>query len=88
MSTRRWFRARTPEALGTALRRAREVSGLSQEMLAQQAETSRPTVSRAERGSSIASGTVIDLATACGYEIVLVPRGARVTVASTDGAPA
>ncbi|MGF0116041.1 helix-turn-helix transcriptional regulator [Promicromonospora sp. Marseille-Q5078] len=84
MSALPWFRARTGPALGTAIKRARERALLSQDELAEAAGTSRPTVSRLERGASVASGTVIELASACGYEIVLVPRGARITVEPRD----
>ncbi|MEV8027475.1 helix-turn-helix domain-containing protein [Cellulosimicrobium funkei] len=75
-----WFRARTPSALGAAIRRLREVASLSQDDLALRASTSRPTVSRLERGSAVSSSTLLDVATACGYEIVVVPRGARIVV--------
>lgn len=84
-----WFRARTTAALGSAVRRARQVAVLSQDELARRASTSRPTVSRLERGKAVASSTLLDVATACGYELVLVPRGARITVEerSGDGEP-
>ncbi len=90
MSPRRpWFRARTQAGLGRAIRRARQTAGFSQDELAAEATTSRPTLSRLERGASVASKTVLAAAAACGYEIVLVPRGARVTVGPPDaeGAP-
>lgn len=78
-----WFRARTADALGSAVRRARQVAVLSQDELARRASTSRPTVSRLERGSAVATSTLLDVAAACGYELILVPRGARLTV-TTD----
>lgn len=82
-----WFRARTAEALGSAVRRARQVAVLSQDELARRASTSRPTVSRLERGSAVATSTLLDVAATCGYELVLVPRGARLTVTTnaSDG---
>lgn len=75
-----WFRARTADALGSAVRRVRQVAVLSQDDLARRASTSRPTVSRLERGSAVATSTLLDVAAACGYELVLVPRGARLTI--------
>ncbi|MCR1981520.1 helix-turn-helix domain-containing protein [Cellulosimicrobium cellulans] len=82
----RWFRARTTTALGEAVRRARETTGLTQGELAERASSSRPTVSRLERGAPVASSTLLDVAAACGYELVLVPRGARLVVERTrDG---
>ncbi|WP_081599731.1 helix-turn-helix domain-containing protein [Cellulosimicrobium cellulans] len=86
---RPWLRARTPEALGSAVRRLREVAALSQDELALRASTSRPTVSRLERGSAVGSSTLLDIAAACGYEVVVVPRGARITVEASpnDGEP-
>jgi HTH-type transcriptional regulator/antitoxin HipB len=83
-SPRPWFRARSAGALGTAIQRARQTAALSQDELADRAGTSRPTLSRLERGASVASSTVLDAAAACGYEFVLVPRGARVTVETAD----
>jgi len=85
----RWFRARTPGALGDALRRARETTGLTQSELAGRASSSRPTLSRLERGAPVASSTLLDVAAACGYELVLVPRGARLVVEAPtpDGEP-
>lgn len=79
-SPRPWFRARSAPSLGSAVRRARQVAALSQDELARKASTSRPTISRLERGSPVASSTLLDIAAASGYELVLVPRGARITI--------
>ncbi|NDO89562.1 helix-turn-helix transcriptional regulator [Cellulosimicrobium cellulans] len=66
--------------MGEAVRRARETRGLTQSDLAERASSSRPTMSRLERGAPVASTTLLDVAAACGYELVLVPRGARLVV--------
>lgn len=75
-----WFRARSPLSLGTALSEIRKQSGLSQSDAAQVTRTSRPTISRMERGLPVSSATMLDLLEHSRYEIVLVPRGYRVTV--------
>ena len=76
----RWFRARTLGALGTAMSEVRRDSGFTQEQAGSLTGTSRPTISRMERGRPGPSSAVVDLLTACGYELVVVPRGARVIV--------
>ena len=75
-----WYRARSLASLGTALAAARKSAGLDQQAMAEAIGSSRPTVSRMERGEAVSSATVWDAATKAGYEIVLVPRGARVQV--------
>lgn len=77
---RRFYRARSLAALATALRGARGDRGLTQDGLARAIGSSRPTVSRAERGNPVATDTLIDALAACGYEIVVVPRGSHVAV--------
>jgi len=75
-----WFRARTSRSLGDALAEIRKQAGLSQSAAAELTRTSRPTVSRMERGLPVSSATMLDLIEHACYEIVLVPRGARVIV--------
>lgn len=77
---RRYYRARTTRALADAVRAVRTASGKSQTDLAEVIGSSRPTISRMERGQPIATDTVIDALTACGYELVVVPRGSLVIV--------
>ncbi|GEA86884.1 helix-turn-helix domain-containing protein [Cellulomonas cellasea] len=77
---RRYYRARTTRALADAVQAVRAASGKSQTDLAELIGSSRPTISRMERGQPIATDTVIDALTACGYELVVVPRGSLVTV--------
>jgi transcriptional regulator with XRE-family HTH domain len=75
-----WFRARSARSLGDALAEIRKQAGLSQSAAAELTDTSRPTISRLERGLPASSATVLDLLEHAGYEIVLVPRGARLVV--------
>lgn len=77
---RSWFRARSATALGTAVQGARQDAGYNQSELAEHAGTSRPTVSRLERGQVVTTTTLLATLAACGYELVVVPRGARVHV--------
>jgi len=78
--TQPWFRVRSLQALGSALSEIRQAAGLSQSDAAEGAHTSRPTVSRMERGQQVSTATVIDMVAVTGYDIVLVPRGARLKV--------
>ncbi|NCT91964.1 helix-turn-helix transcriptional regulator [Cellulomonas sp. APG4] len=80
-STPRWFRARTPAALGAALRHVRRSRGLTQTELGDRIGASRPTVSRMDRGSETVSlGTVLDVVAECGFELIVVPRGSMLKV--------
>lgn len=76
----RWYRARSLRALGQAVRGARETRGLTQDELADLIASSRPTLSRLERGHAVSAETVLDALARCGYEVVVVPRGAQVSV--------
>lgn len=78
--SRRHYRARTLGALGSALQGTRAARGYTQDDLARVIGSSRPTISRMERGHAATTDTVLDALAACGYEIVVVPRGATVTV--------
>lgn len=80
--SRRHYRARTLSALGSALQGTRIARGYTQDDLARVIGSSRPTISRMERGNPATTDTVLDALAACGYELVVVPRGATVTVAS------
>jgi HTH-type transcriptional regulator / antitoxin HipB len=78
--SRRFYRARTADALGAALQGARRAQGLTQDDLAAVIGSSRPTLSRLERGGPVATDTLVEALAACGYELVVVPRGTSVTV--------
>lgn len=76
----RWYRARTKRALGAALQSIRQRGGHTQDELAAQVSSSRPHLSRLERGTSPQVDTLMRLLDVQGYELVLVPRGSTVTV--------
>lgn len=76
----KWYRTRSMQALGVAVRGARETRGLTQDELADLISSSRPTLSRLERGASISTETVLEALARCGDEMVVVPRGSQVTV--------
>ena len=75
-----WYRVRTLASLGTAMAEIRRNAGLNQDDAAALAHASRPTMSRLERGAPSSTAVIIDLLASTGYEVLLVPRGSRVTV--------
>ncbi len=75
-----WYRVRTLASLGTAMAEIRKNAGLNQDDAAALAHASRPTMSRLERGAPSSTAVIIDLLASTGYEVLLVPRGSRVTV--------
>lgn len=77
----RFYRARSLDGLAGAVVGARNSRGLTQEDLGRAIGSSRPTISRLERGIPTGVDIVLDALAACGYELVAVPRGAKVTVA-------
>lgn len=78
--THDWYRARSQESLGHALAEIRKSAKVSQSEAAELTQSSRATISRMERGLPASSQTVMDLLEHAGYEVLLVPRGARVQV--------
>ena len=76
----RFYRARSTPALADAVQAIRTASGRTQSDLAHAIHSSRPTISRLERGLPTATDTLVDALTECGYEIVIVPRGSLVTI--------
>lgn len=81
---RRWFRARGLTALGAAARGARESAGLSQSELAQLVDSSRPTLSRLERGIPVTTDMLAKALAQADYEIYVIPRTAHVRVEFPD----
>lgn len=79
-TARPWYRARTLRALGAAVQGGRKATGRSQEEFAIAISSSRPTVSRLERGVPVSTEVLLDALTAAGYEILVVPRGSDVRV--------
>ena len=82
--TQRWFRARSTAAVGAAIQSMRVSNDMSQDELADQTHSSRATISRLERGHDVALSQMIAATAALKYELILVPRGARVTVDADD----
>lgn len=80
----RWFRARSLAALGAAAKGARESAGLSQSELAELISSSRPTLSRLERGVPVTTDVLTKTLARAGYEIYVVPRTAHVRVEFPD----
>lgn len=81
--TQRFYRARDTAGLGRAVQGVRTARRYTQDELAHMIDSSRPTISRLERGAAATStDTLLDALAACGYELVVVPRGARITVTS------
>jgi DNA-binding XRE family transcriptional regulator len=78
--TQRFYRARSTEALGHALQAVRVTAGHTQTDLARTIGSSRPTISRMENGNPTTTDTVLDALTACGYELVVLPRGSHIRV--------
>lgn len=75
-----FYRTRSVESLGRAVATLRANHGMTQEALGDVIDPSRPTISRLENGADVAVSAVVESLTALGYEIVLVPRGAEITV--------
>ena len=80
MTRRRFYRARSADALAAAVQAVRAETGTTQSEVAAAIGSSRPTISRMERGLPTATDTLVDALTACGYELVVVPRGSLITV--------
>ncbi|MFD6446776.1 helix-turn-helix domain-containing protein [Promicromonospora sp. NPDC060204] len=80
----RWFRVRGLTALGAAVKGARESVGLSQSELAEHIGSSRPTLSRLERGVPVTTEVLTKTLARAGYEIYVVPRSAHVRVEFDD----
>jgi len=75
-----WYRARTLNILGEAIADGRAQAGLNQNELAALIGSSRPTLSRMESGQNSSTATVLDALQACGYELIVVPRGSKIAV--------
>jgi len=75
-----WYRARTKTALGSALKSIRRRRSDTQNDAAAKAGSSRPHLSRIERGVSPQLDTLMFYLDEYGYEMVLVPRGSHITV--------
>ena len=76
----RWYRARTKPRWAPPSSPSDSEPGTSQSELAARVGSSRPHLSRLERGTSPQVDTLMQLLDVQGYELVVVPRGSTVTV--------
>ena len=77
-----WFRARSRQDIGAAVREARKLDGANQIEFADRAGISRSTVQRLERGDDVSVAALMLALAELGLEAVIVPRGAQLTVSS------
>lgn len=75
-----WFRARTSVDLGSALAESRSARAMTQSELAVQLGVNRGTLITIEAGRNRAINRLVEAFAIFGYDIVLVPRSATVTV--------
>ena len=76
-----WIRVKGSSNLGLALEQARRETGLTQAELAERLDVTRSTVIDMEKGRPAALRRLVDGFSILGYDIVVVPRGARIEVA-------
>lgn len=75
-----WLRTRGPDAVSDAVAACRKGAGLTQAQLAQRLRINRTTVIDMEAGRSGALRRAAEALSILGYDLVVVPRSARVTV--------
>lgn len=75
-----WYRARSRQDIGAAVRDARKSDGANQVEFADRAGVSRSTVQRLERGDDVSVDALLSALSELGLEAVIVPRGASITV--------
>lgn len=78
--TKPWFWLRGEGGAGRALAGARYEAGLTQQQIADRLRMDRTTVLNMEAGRNPAVNRFVDLFGWMGYDLIAVPRGARVTV--------
>ncbi len=87
-----WLRPRGRDALAQAVSACRQAAGLTQEQLALRLHVHRTTVIDMEAGRNQAVARAVEALSVLGYDVVVVPRNASVTVtepaAPTPGATA
>lgn len=75
-----WYRARSRDDIGSAVRKARKREGANQVDLARRAAVSRSTLQRLERGDDVSVDALLSVLGELGLEAIIVPRGASLTV--------
>lgn len=81
-----WLRLRGQDALARAVAGCREAAGLTQEQLAHRLRINRTTVIDIEAGRNQALARAAEALSLLGYDLIVVPRGAKVTVTETPAA--
>ncbi len=82
-----WMRPRGQRALADALAGARKHAGLTQSELASRLRIDRTTLLDMEAGRNKALSRWSEAMAGLGYDVVVVPRGAAVTVREPEVAP-
>ena len=85
-----WFWLRGADGAARALAAVRRQAGLTQAQIAGQLDMDRTTVLNMEAGRNPAVNRFVGLFNWMGYDLIAVPRGARVivdTCANADAAP-
>jgi transcriptional regulator with XRE-family HTH domain len=77
---RPWFWLRGTDGAARALAAVRQQAGLTQAQVARQLKMDRTTVLNMEAGRNPAVSRFVSLFNWMGYDLIAVPRGARVTV--------
>lgn len=75
-----WLRPRGHDALAQALSACRQAAGLTQAQLAHRLHVNRTTVIDMEAGRHRAVARAVEALSVLGYDLVVVPRNASVTV--------
>ncbi len=75
-----WLRPRGRDALAQALAASRQAAGLTQEELARRLHVNRTTVIDMEAGRNQALSRAADAFSLLGYDLIVVPRSAKVVV--------
>ena len=81
-----WIRVKGSRDLGEALEQVRRETGLTQAELAGHLDVTRTTVIDMEKGRPAAMRRLVDGLSILGYDLVIVPRGARVAVVEPENA--
>ena len=75
-----WLRLRGSDALAQAISTCRQAAGLTQEQLGRRLQVNRTTVIDMEAGRNRALTRAAEALSVLGYDLLVVPRGAKVTV--------
>ncbi len=75
-----WLRVKGARGLGEALAAARKAAGYTQFELAERLKVTRTTVLDMEKARPSALQRLVDAFAVLGYDVIIVPRSARVIV--------